>query len=171
MKVCSSNLTTGEVIFIKSKVKNFAAQHGNVLPNSQRRLSAKRTADFPLHSLFVGGWAQLVLQQQTEQKTKWVAASWRTATRGRRASLCIDADDEYMEKRASEGKEPRGWMSCWQALNVQLSHITLHHTLCPHHTLCSQDVELLFCTLCIGNEVGSGEAAMWPYVTLCDKSS
>lgn len=31
---------------------------------------------------------------------------------------------EYMEKRASEGKEVKGW-SCWQALNVQLPHITL----------------------------------------------
>ena len=38
---------------------------------------------------------------------------------------------EYMEKRASEGKEGeevRGW-SRWQALNVQPPHITLHHTL------------------------------------------
>lgn len=53
---------------------------------------------------------------------------------------------EDMEKRASEGKEVRGW-SCWQAVNVQLPLIILDHTMCPHHTLCSQDVELLFCTL------------------------
>lgn len=40
-------------------------------------------------------------------------------------------------------REPvRGW-SCWQALNVQLLHFTLHHPLCPRPTLRSQDMELL----------------------------
>lgn len=72
---------------------------------------------------------------------------------------------EYMEKRASEGREVWGWR-CWQAVNVQVPHITLHHTLYPRYALCSQDVELLVSALCNRKELTSGEAGPMRQVML-----
>lgn len=72
---------------------------------------------------------------------------------------------KYMEKGASEGKEVKGW-SCWQALNVQLPHIALHYTLYPRHLSAHRMLSFLQ-ALCFGNEVASGEATIWSYVTNC----
>lgn len=80
------------------------------------------------------------------------AVSWHAAAKGRRASLCIDADDERVhgkeklvrEKKCGVGVVGRHWMSD-----------PSHHTL---HPLRSQHVELLVWIL--WNEVASGEAAI-----------
>lgn len=60
-------------------------------------------------------------------REKWKSAFWHAVAKGRRASLCID---EW------EHGEVRAW-SCWQALNIQLLHITPSHNLYPH-TLCTR---------------------------------
>ncbi len=96
------------------------------------------------------------------EEKNWKAASWRAAAKGRRASLCIDADHEWVHGKESQWGERSEGLELLAGTECPTPS---HHTPCPHHTLCSQDVELLFCTLRIGNEVASGEATMWSYVT------
>lgn len=104
----------------------------------------------PIAAPFVPGvarWLYSNRQREGGEKNKKQAASWRAAAKGRRASLCIE---DEMGKRASErgvgggggGKEEeeaaRG-SSCWQALNVQLLHISPPPQSASLCALCAQD--------------------------------
>lgn len=71
-------------------------------------------------------------------------ASWRAAAKGRRASLC--SEDERAHGKASqwagggdkEEEAARG-SSCWQALNVQLLHISPPPQSASLWALCGRD--------------------------------
>lgn len=135
MEVWSSSLTAAEVIFHKRKVNNLeqrehAAWHGNVILNCQERRSFHKMNNLKhiSHYAVCVRSGLLVLQQQTEQERKNEERRLGVLQQEEEEHLCalMLMTSERMEKRK---KPVRGW-SCWQALNVQLPHITLHHTLC-----------------------------------------
>lgn len=107
-------------------------------------------------TLLAQGSAHGCYSNRETRVKNWKSASWRAAAKGRRASLCID--DEWAHGKVSQPaeKEVKNWR-CWQALNVQLPHIALHHNLHPR-ILHAHRTWSRF-SLCDGNEAASREVA------------
>lgn len=95
-------------------------------------LNEQLKAHFPLQCVFVRGQAHWYYSNRLNRKrNEKQPLGERQQKEEEHLCALMLMMSEYMEKRANEGTEVRGW-SCWQALNVQLPHISLHHTLYPH---------------------------------------
>lgn len=135
MEAWSSSLTAAEVIFHKRKVNDLeqcerAAQNGNVILNCQKRHSFHKMNNLKHIShctVCARGRARSYYSNRRSREEK-MRSSLSVCCGKRKKSISVHWC--WRRVRAWKKKEPvRGW-SCWQALNVQLPHITLHHTLC-----------------------------------------